>query len=260
MYPWFYVWSPRYRIFHEVLQFGARDISGVAVKPIFIPQSYFERKVEDTSQHFFTGIGIKMYCLLKSAESLPADSHFIFSDADLILPEKDLAVKLKSYEINDITAMREKKGEDTYNIGFLLVKNTPEVRQFFWKVLQRIQKEVKLDQDIFNEEIKEFKGTHGFFDIKDFIQSSMIRKDIWDSGNYSVIQCLSSASSYKEAMLGKLATVIYYYNITPLFQYVDKQILKELREYIFHQNPNHYLCTMDMDAHFSSAEELPKNP
>ncbi len=261
MYPWFYVWSPLYRIFHEVLQFGARDCSGIALKPVFIPQSYFERRTTDLSDHAFTGIGIKIYCLIKSAESLPENTHFIFSDVDLIVGDKNVGNLLKEYEKNDITAMREKKDDDkNYNIGFMLIKNTLEVRQFFWKVLHRIQKEVKLDQDIFNEEIQSFQGSHGFFDTKDFIQSSMIRKDIWDAGNYSIVQCLSSSVGYKDAMLGKLATIIYYYDITHLFQFVDREILKELREYVFHQNPNHYLCRKDMDPYFLTPEELAENP
>lgn len=261
MYPWYYVWSSRYRIFHEVLHFGARDISGVSLRPICIPQTIFDRKTEDTQQHFLTGIGIKIYCLLKSLQGLPVNSYFLFSDVDLIVLDKELAVKLKEYEKNDITAMREKKGLDEYNIGFMLIKHTPEVKQFFERVLQRIHKEMKLDQDIFNEEIKQFSGSHGFFDTKDFIQSNMIRKDIWDAGNYSVIQCLSSEQTPKEVMLGKLATIVYFYNIEPLLCFVDIEILKDLRDYLRHQNPNHYLCSPNLDSYFTSTtQELAENP
>jgi hypothetical protein len=264
MYPWYYVWSPRYRVFHEVLQFGLRDISGFSMRPICIPQQFFDRKVEDTQQHFLTGIGIKIYCLLKSLQGLPANEFMIFSDVDLLVLDKELSSKLNTYETNDITAMREKKGVDEYNIGFMLIKNTVEVKQFFEKVMQRIHKELKLDQDIFNEEIKQFSGTHGFFDTKDFIQSNMIRKDIWDSGNYSVIQCLSSEQTPKEVILGKLATIVYFYNIEPLLQFVDLNILKDLREYLQYQNPNHYLCSPTMDSYFQTpsalaTEELPKD-
>lgn len=256
MYPWYYVWSSRYRVFHEVLQFGLRDISGFSIRPICIPQNIFDRKVENTSQHFLTGIGIKIYCLLKSLQGLPADQFMIFSDTDLLVLDKDLSSKLKAYEINDITAMREKKDVDEYNIGFLLIKNTVAVKQFFEKVMRRIHNELQLDQDIFNEEIKEFPGTHGFFDTKDFIQSNMIRKDIWDSGNYSIIQCLSSEQTPKEVMLGKLATIVYFYNIEPLLQFIDKDILQDLREYLYYQNPNHYLCSPHLA---STTKELPKD-
>lgn len=264
MYPWYYVWSPRYRIFHEVLQFGLRDMSGISLRPLCMPQSIFDRKVEDTQQHFLTGIGIKIYCLLKSLQGLSTDQFMIFSDVDLIIPTKDLTTKLKEYEKNDITAMREKKDVDEYNIGFMLIKNTAEVKQFFQTVLQRIHKEVKLDQDIFNEEIKQFSGTYGFFDTKEFIQSNMIRKDIWDSGNYSIIQCLSSEQTGDEVILGKLATVIYFYNITHLLRFVDYSIIKRLQEYIYHQNPNHYLCSVNLDSIYgvadkSSTEQLPEN-
>ena len=258
MYPWYYVWSPKYQIFHEILKFAVKDISGVELHPIGVPQSIFSPKVDVSGEHFLTGIGIKIYCLLKSLRSHP-NEFLIFSDVDLIVLEKQLAEKLKTYEVNDITAMREKKDKEDYNIGFMLIKSTPAVIAFFETVMQRIHKECKLDQDIFNEEIRSFEGTHGFFDVKDFIQSNMIRKDIWDMGNYSVIQCLSSQFTPKEAMLGKLATIVYFYDITPILMTVEKEVLADLREYLKFQNPSHYLCHSKWDAFFLPTEELPKN-
>lgn len=258
MYPWYYVWSPTYRIFHEVLQYGTHDISGISLRPIAVPQSIFSKKTENPDHHFLTGIAIKIYCLLKSLKDNP-NEYIIFSDADLIVLDKELASKLKTYEINDITAMREDKTKDIYNIGFLLVKSTPEVIAFFETVMQRIYKEKMLDQDVFNEEIKNFKGSVGFFDTKDFIQSSMIRKDIWDTGNYSVIQCLSAISSTKEAILGKLATIIYFYNIQHLIHHIDKEIFEELKQHLLYTNPLHYICCLDYDKCVSATNELTKN-
>jgi hypothetical protein len=258
MYPWYYVWSPKYRIFHEILKFGASDISGVALCPIGVPQNIFDRKTDLSDNHFLTGIGIKIYTLIKSLQLHP-EQHIIFSDADLIILEKNLPAKLKAYEINDITAMHEKKDTNDYNIGFMLIKSTPAVIKFFETVLKRIHTEMKLDQDVFNEEIQSFNGTHGFFDTKDFIQSSMIRRDIWDTGNYSVIQCLSAITDTHQAILGKLATIIYFYNIKPLLHYIEKDVFEELKAYIMLQNPLHYLCSLDYDACVSSTNELPKN-
>ena len=259
MYPWYYVWSDRYRIFHEVLQFGARDISGVSLRPICMPQHIFNRKVEDPTQHFFTGIGIKIHCIVKILQG-NKDPYVIFSDVDLMALDKNLASKLKEYESNDITAMAEIV-EGEYNIGFLLLKNTPEVIAFFQKVLQRIMKENKLDQVIFNEEIKSFSGKHGFFDTKHFIQSNMIRKDIWDLGNYSIIQCLSSDhSTTKEVILGKLATIVYFYDIRHLISFVDIETMKELQQHMNVYNPIHYLCALNLESLYSTTKELPKNP
>lgn len=258
MYPWYYVWSPTYRIFHEVLQFGTADVSGVSLRPIAVPQSIFTKKTDDPQNHFLNGIAIKIYCLVKSLKAHP-DKHIIFSDADLIVLDKDLATKLKTYEVNDITAMHENKENDIYNIGFMFIKSTPQVIEFFETVMKRIHMEKKLDQDIFNEEIKGFQGTHGFFDIKDFIQSSMIRKDIWDTGNYSVIQCLSAISSTKEMILGKLATIIYFYNIKHLVQHIDRDIFEQLKQDVQYQNPLHYICSLEYDACVLAANELAKN-
>ncbi len=262
MYPWYYVWSPKYRIFHEILQFAVKDISGVALNPIGVPQSIFPAKVDLSGGHFLTGIGIKIYCLVKSLLSNP-NQYIVFSDVDLIVLDKELAKKLQSYEVNDITAMREKKDKDEYNIGLMLVKSTPTVIAFFEKILQRIHKECKLDQDVFNEEIKSFEGTHGFFDVKDFIQSNMIRKDIWDMGNYSVIQCLSSEhSSMKVIMLGKLMTIVFFYDIRHLIHMVDRDTITQLQEDIKSISPTHYLCSLKLDEIYappSTTEELPKN-
>jgi hypothetical protein len=65
-------------------------------------------------------------------------------------------------------------------------------------------------------------------------------------------------------MCGKLATIIYYYNITHLLQFVDREIVESLQQYIFHQNPNHYLASVNLDAIYkveeaSSTEQLPEN-
>jgi hypothetical protein len=122
------------------------------------------------------------------------------------------------------------------------------------------KQEIKLE-DIFNDEIKRFSGTHGFFSTKDFIQSNMIRKDIWDSGNYSIIQCLYSGESFTDIMCGKLATIIYYYNITHLLEYVDRDIVKRLQEYVYYENPNHYLTSVNLDNIYrSSTQQLSENP
>lgn len=246
MYPWYYVWSPSYRIFHEVLQFGTRDLSGVKLNPICVPQKVFDLKVDPKERHFLTGIGIKIHCLLKALND-NADQFIVFSDVDLIVLDKDLSKKLKLYEKNDITAMREKKDGEEYNIGFMLIKSTEEVKALFHRVLETIRSETVLDQDAFNQHIKSFSGTHGFFDTKDFIQSNMIRKDIWDTGNYSIIQCLSAEQTTKEKILGKLATIVYFYDIRNLLCFVERDIAKSLVEHLMLINPNHHLCMINLD-------------
>ena len=258
MYQWFYVWSPRYRIFHEILLNSTADISGIEMKPQFVPQSIFEKK--NDGKHFLTGIGIKIHVLIKILESHP-DTFVIFSDVDLIVPKKDLAEKLKVYETNDITCMCERKDSKEYNIGFMLVKSTPSVIQFLTRVLQQIRTNNMLDQDAFNEEIKSFEGKHGMFDTKDFIQSNMIRKDIWDSGNYSVIQCLASNSTWTDMISEKLHTIIYFYDIRHFLDIIDIEVRKSIREHLQVNNPNHYLCHKDLDSYFLSAtQEFPQNP
>lgn len=260
MYSWYYVWSDLYRVFHEVLQFGTRDISGVSLRPICMPQHIFNKKSEDPNTHFLTGIAIKLHCICKILQGTK-DPYIIFSDVDLIVSDKTLVDKLVQYEGNDITAMKDLYESDQYNIGFMLLKNTPEVLAFFQRVLKRTFEENRLDQDIFNEEIQTFTGTHGFFDTKQFIQSNMIRKDIWDVGNYAIIQCLSSAhGSMKEVILGKLATIVYFYDIRYLVPFVERATMNELQEYMKQTNPVHYLCTLDLETLYSPPKEFAENP
>lgn len=259
MYPWYYVWSDLYKVFHEILRYGVRDISGVSMRPICMPQHIFNRKTEDLNEHFLTGIAIKIHCICKILEG-NKDPYFIFSDVDLIINDSALPEKLKDYEKNDITAMKDLPDSDDYNIGFMLIKNTPEVRDFFRRVLKKTVEEKKLDQHAFNEEIKTFTGTHGLFNTKHFIQSNMIRKDVWDIGNYSVIQCLSSEhKSMKEVILGKLMTIVFFYDIRHLIPMIDKDIIIQLQQDIREVNPTHYMCSLKLEAIYSAAEQLSEN-
>jgi hypothetical protein len=88
----------------------------------------------------------------------------------------------------------------------------------------------------------------------------MIRKDIWDMGNYSVIQCLSSEhSSMKDVMLGKLMTIVFFYDIRHLLHWVDRATVSQLQEDLKAVSPTHYLCSLNLDEIYSATEELPKN-
>lgn len=260
MYPWYYVWSDLYKVFHEILRYGSRDVSGVSLRPICMPQQIFNRKTDDLSEHFLTGIAIKIHCICKILEG-STDPYIIFSDVDLIVNDAKLTEKLKEYEKNDITAMKDLPDSNDYNIGFMLIKNTPDVKEFFRRVLKKTVEEKKLDQHAFNEEIKTFPGTHGFFSTKYFIQSNMIRKDIWDLGNYSVIQCLSSEhKSMKDVLLGKLMTIVFFYDIRHLIPLIDREVVTQLQIDLFQANPTHYLCSLNLDEIYSPAEQLSQNP
>jgi hypothetical protein len=89
----------------------------------------------------------------------------------------------------------------------------------------------------------------------------MIRKDIWDLGNYSVIQCLSSEhSSMKDVILGKLMTIVFFYDITHLIPLIKKEIVIQLKNDLQIVIPTHYLCSLNLEAIYSAAEQLAENP
>lgn len=239
MYPWYYVWSPRYTFFHFLLFSQIRDLSGFEVHPLFFPQSIFTRKEPTDGQHFLTGIGIKIYVLLKNLQTKPGE-FVVFSDVDIVCLDKNLAAKFQAYEKYDITCMREALDSNHYNIGCMLVKSTPDTIAFFTKVLERIRVEQRLDQDIFNEEIQSFPGTHGHFDIPAFIQSNMM-ETLQQEDKYSVIQCLCSATDPDLILVEKIATITNFIDITTFRSHLSSTTEELLREYLQEKDPLNYV-------------------
>ena len=252
MFTWLYVWSPKYEIFHYLLQNQTKDISGFQIQPVFFPQSVFARKEGDDGKHFLTGIGVKIYVLLKNLESKEGE-YVVFSDVDILCLKQNLASILEEYKKNDITCMRESLDSDYYNIGFMLVKNTPNTINLFKRVLERIRTENMLDQDVFNEELKQFNGSIGHFSIPEFIQSNMIEQLNKDE-NYAIIQCLSSDMNPERMMVEKLATATYFFDITPLRKYISDELENGLKQYFIDSDVGNYV--LKWPTRISSSNKL----
>ena len=92
---WLYVWSPRYRFFHECLYATIKDISGIHVKPIFAEQHLFT-PVQTSCSHFFAGIAIKIYVIRNYIEK-NMGKHFFFTDVDLVVLPEFEAADLEQY-------------------------------------------------------------------------------------------------------------------------------------------------------------------
>ena len=237
--PWFYVWSPRYEIFHRILQYQLQDVKDIELHPMFVAQSVFTKK-DKNSLHFLCGIGIKIYVLLKELKARPGQ-FIIFSDVDLIVDAENLMKELPKYKNKNIVCMRDIIGEEAYNIGFMLVKSTPDTIELFDSVLKKIMKENLLDQDVFNKEVSNWlwKDTVGFFDDSTFLQSNMLQNNK-EAEKYCVIQALTSHSEVNNIIVEKLLTYIDFFDITSmrhLLPIEQQKLLADFAKQYFIGNP-----------------------
>jgi hypothetical protein len=244
MLPWYYVWSPRYEIFHRTLSQQLYDISGIKVKPLFVEQSVFTRKRNTLKEgeHFFTGIGIKIYAIIKILKEVPGN-FIVFSDVDLVVLNTDMPFIMEPYKVNDITCMRDSFSKEEYNIGCMLIKSTPETISLFERTLELIHRENLLDQLAFNKEIANFKGTHAYFSTKQFLQSNMIHEEE-DESQYRVIQCLCAADQEPmEVITEKIITLADFVNITSIKDIIQRDIYHALKDYAKRINPSSYIAS-----------------
>jgi len=242
MLPWYYVWSPRYEIFHRILSQQLHDISGIKVNPLFVEQSVFTRKrnAVKEGEHFFTGIGIKIYAIIKILKESP-DNFIVFSDVDLVVLGKDIIAIMESYKVNDITCMRDSFSKEEYNIGCMLIKSTTETISLFERALEVIHTENLLDQVAFNREIANFKGAHAYFSTKQFLQSNMIHEEE-DESQYRVIQCLCAADQEPmEVITEKIITLADFVDITSIKDIIPRDIYDALKDYAKYINPSSYI-------------------
>jgi hypothetical protein len=241
MLPWYYVWSPRYEIFHRTLSQQLYDISGIKVKPLFVEQSVFTRKQKE-GEHFFTGIGIKIYAIIKILKEVPG-KFIVFSDVDLVVLNTDMPFIMEPYKVNDITCMRDSFSKEEYNIGCMLIKSTPETISLFERTLEVIHTENLLDQLAFNREIANFKGTHAYFSTKQFLQSNMIHEEE-DESQYRVIQCLCEGHNTAiEVMTEKIITLADFLDITSIKDIIPTETYHSLKDYAKRINPSSYIAS-----------------
>jgi hypothetical protein len=215
---WLYVWSPRYRFFHELLQSTTSSLQGFHIQPVFAEQHLF--KPIDTTQHFLTGIPIKIHVIVKYIERNMGKTFF-FTDVDLILFPEFSREDLQPYMENDITSMMESHAIVKHNIGCLLIRCTPETLAFFQRVLERIRTEKLLDQYAFHLELESFPGRIGQFSDAHFAQSNMLRDD---ETNYKIVQCLTSESDPAHVLVEKVLTIMSVFDVSEFLQYLPEDV------------------------------------
>ena len=220
---WLYVWSPRYRFFHEFLQASVRDLSGFQIQPVFAEQNLFT-PIDPSGAHFLTGIPIKIHVICNYIEK-NMGKYLFFTDVDLIVFPEFQANDLEIYKQYDITTMKEVTPITVYNIGCMLIQCSEKTLAFFTRVLNRIRNEKLLDQVVFNEEVYSGDVSVGMFNENEFLQSNMLTEN---SDSYKIVQCLTSSTDLTEVLLEKVATIQSAYDISRLIQFLPEDVQQQL--------------------------------
>lgn len=216
---WLYVWSPRYRFFHEFLFSRIQDLSGFRIQPIFAEQHLFTRR--DPSIHFFSGNPIKMYVITRYIEK-NLGKRFFFTDVDLVVLPTFSREDLDNYLENDITCMKE----SPYNIGCLLIQCNQKTLSFFKGILDAMKNTNLLDQDAFIQELTTFQGKLGVFSPQNYVQSNMAAEPVLQLPK--IIQCLTSQNNPTDVLLEKVLTISDYIDISPIQHYLPEDVLQRL--------------------------------
>lgn len=159
MLHWYYMWSPKYEVFHRILEKTLKDISGIEVHPLFFEQSCFNRLAENETGHFFKGLTIKERTLYEALEKHKGE-YIIYSDVDIIVRDNNLIDYLEMYKDNDMTYLHEIQNDKngTCNLGFSMIKSTEKTIQFHKDVCETIMNEGGWDQHIVNLKLKTYDG------------------------------------------------------------------------------------------------------
>jgi hypothetical protein len=165
--PYYFIWSDKYKVFADVLKEGIRKYPDfLEDKSEYIPQSFFDQHLNKAPGHFLTGCFLKLRKTYDILMSLPEDSYFIFSDADVIIVPNNFDNLIKHYiEISaDIVFMKEAPDFEFSNVGFSLIKVCEANKELFRNAISKIEYEpTGLDGSFVNEALKSYTGKHYYF-------------------------------------------------------------------------------------------------
>ena len=228
---WFYIYSPKYEIFHKIIMsYFIHDV-GFELIPIFVPQEAFSNTYK-YKEHFFAGNTLKIKFIIEALKDNQGE-HIIFSDVDLIVKHHaKLYEYLQPYKRFDMVFMKDNMIDNTRNIGFSLLKSLPETICFFQDVLDSIIKTNQQDQRIVNELLPTFSGTNSIFTMAEMIQSNCHNM----LNDFYVLQLLCSHSTPEENIAEKLCTVARIVDIKPYIHLVSP-LTREIIKNYFVNNP-----------------------
>jgi len=218
--PWYYMWSQKYRFFHEAITNLMTD-TRLPLKPLHIDQSVFDKELYKTEgKHAWLGCCIKVDLLIQCLKDAKGNhSHILFTDVDLIV-KPGIYDRLKPYADSESTMVFLKESEHL-NIGFILLKVCDEVIAFWEIVKEKMIEAPDHDQKYVNDLIAEYPGMWSTFDTEYFCCSNS-----WDGvKKFVVMQPLSSCLGKEFDFAEKVFSAAQHMEIGPYMEYVPEDII-----------------------------------
>jgi hypothetical protein len=223
---WVYVWSPRYRFFHEFLYSRIKLLPGFQIQPVFVEQHRFNRVQEEG--HFLAGIPVKIETIINYIDQ-NIGKTFFFTDIDLIVMPSFSGKDLEPYQKNDITCMKEWRDSESPNIGCLLIHCNQKTLTFFEGVKLRILRDKLADQDAFIQELTTFPGSLGFFSTENFLQSHMLRHPCpVDPYKIKIVQCIVDSKKPADIIIDKIRTMQQFIDTSNFLKFLPEDVIRQL--------------------------------
>lgn len=217
--PWYYMWSDKYRFFHELFQHTMKE--PFDVRPIYIEQEIFDKGLDGAKGHVWNNCLIKVDQIIAALESAE-HPYILFTDVDLVVARQDIYEKLQSH-IDARHSMVFLQEGHQLNIGFMLFMVCKEVVDFWKTIRARVVAKGGLDQAYVNEEIRTWPLPWGVFD-KQFTCSNT-----WDRVTpFSVLQPLSSCLGKESDFAEKVFCASLFLDVTPFLHHVPQNILPHI--------------------------------
>lgn len=237
---WYYVYSPKYEIFHHILSSCIEPNSGFHLYPVFVPQEAFSNTYTKGQTHFLDGNTLKLELIINALKTNPGE-HIIVSDADTLANNSsNFRTYLESYIEYDIVFAKDIVS-NTRAMGFGFIKSSPITIQFFETVMADVKKTGDNDMNILNKLLPGFLGKETVFSYPEVTQTNAfdITKD------YYILQLLcSNHETYEKNLFEKLISVAKVLDIREILPLVPADVLETLRWYFKTHYPSHYLSQL----------------
>lgn len=166
--PFYYYYTPKYEVFANVLKRGLSVYPGIFEdKGIFMNQEDFDATMYKSPGHFLNGCFLKLEKTYELLQTLPENSYFVFSDADIILfPDRPIGELFQFYMKMDadLVFMRDIPSTKTYNCGFIFLKVCQKNRDFYAHIMEECKRvPTELEQSIVNNVLKNYNGSVFYF-------------------------------------------------------------------------------------------------
>lgn len=166
--PVYYYWSEEYEIYARILQWGLSHYTDTFEdRGIFREQKEFDKVCyTKPGEPYFNHCFFKVEKAYELLQTLPENSYFLFSDADVIVfPGKplkelfDVYMKLEA----DLVFMRDAPRLNVSNCGFIFMRVNQRNRDFWKSILETHAQREGCEQSIINSLLKTYGGSHFYF-------------------------------------------------------------------------------------------------